>query len=631
MAFLIKEKRRHSIKSRCINIAMIVLLIPLLLNGIGLEIVYPAPQPLKSQVDEYNGGNRTRSVDFHQPQPLKSQVDEYNARVPKTVVELQQFRESSSIAIRNATGLKGTATLINLNPRINEWFLLVTKWDDGRPPEAYHLENPFPKTQKILLDAGYADGIEIVSPKDTSRCAFWSTPTATELSKAASSGKPYAFLCDNRLLLRNKTKGHKTTLEEVTDLLRTHVWQGEKITKFVRETFYRDAYRDTSSISETHTPSAGAASRVPGAPAQPLVDPRYSNNFLEPKELGIKLESETGNRVLIGRWYHAKDIPGVFVSVIRPNLVAEEVIEKQKKQVNPLDKIESDALVYMVAFDLDLFDLGFEMGTEHPKVNWSDRVPDSVRDNTLPGPDGIGTLEPLQMTGLVSPAVRERAVAAFVGGFKRYHGAFRWSDLSLKNYGSHYGFIEHGTVLSKLQPGLATAVVFENGFVDLKTWTEKDNADLWRIRYARQNGVPIIDYDTTTKISKVGALVPRWGQGNWSGSSESRFRTVRAGLGLQDHEGRRFLIYGYFSAATPSAMARIFQAYLCRYALLLDINALEHTYLAVYRHQGSELLTQHLIKGMAVLDKKLGSQTIPRFLGYPDNRDFFYLFKKVRS
>ena len=252
-----------------------------------------------------------------------------------------------------------------------------------------------------------------------------------------------------------------------------------------------------------------------------------------------------------------------------------------------------------------------------------------MRDNNLPGPDGIDTLEPLEMTGLVIPTVSARVAATFVGGFKRYHGAFRWSDLALKNYGSHYGFIEHGTVLSKLQPGLATVVVFDDGTIDLKTWTEKDNDDLQRIRHARQNGVPIIEYDAVAKISRVGALVPRWGQGNWSGSAENRFRTVRAGLGFQEYEGRRFLIYGYFSAATPSAMARVFQAYLCRYALLLDINALEHTYLAVYRHQDAEFSIQHLIKGMGVLDKTRGHRVIPRFVGYPDNRDFFYLFKKV--
>jgi hypothetical protein len=183
--------------------------------------------------------------------------------------------------------------------------------------------------------------------------------------------------------------------------------------------------------------------------------------------------------------------------------------------------------------------------------------------------------------------------------------------------------------LSKLQPGLATVVVFDDGTVELKTWTEKDNADLWRIRHARQNGVPIIEYDATSGTSKPGALVPRWGQGNWSGSADKRFRTVRAGLGFQEHEGQRFLIYAYFSAATPSAMARIFQAYCCKYAMLLDINALEHTYSAVYRLHDSEFSVEHLIKGMGVLDKSIGGKVAPRFIGYADNRDFFYLLRKA--
>ena len=399
----------------------------------------------------------------------------------------------------------------------------------------------------------------------------------------------------------------------------------------MRETFYTDAYLNTSEMLEAKNYSGEARPRPSGAPAKPMINPRYSNHFLVPEELGIDLETDTGKRLLVGRWYNVKDLPGVFVSVTQPNLVAEEVVQNQGKQVNPLDEIESKALVYMVAFDLDLFGLGFEMGTDHPKVGWSDRVQDQVRDDTLPGPDGIGTLDPLIMTGMISPADAKRTAATFVGGFKRYHGAFRWSDLALKNQGSHYGFVENGVILSKLQPGLSTVVVFNDGIIDLKTWKKTDDADLHRIRHARQNGVPIIEYDGATGTSRVGAFVPRWGQGNWSGSAEKRFRTVRAGLGLHIFQDRRFLVYGYFSAATPSAMARVFQAYQCRHALLLDINALEHTYLAVYIRNGPEFSVEHLIKGMDVLDKTKGGKVIPRFLGFPDNRDFFYLLRKTDS
>ena len=61
----------------------------------------------------------------------------------------------------------------------------------------------------------------------------------------------------------------------------------------------------------------------------------------------------------------------------------------------------------------------------------------------------------------------------------------------------------------------------------------------------------------------------------------------------------------------------------------LDMNALEHTYLAVYRREGGKLIVQHLIQEMNVLDKNEKGGYVPRFLGYPDNRDFFYLMRKT--
>jgi hypothetical protein len=62
--------------------------------------------------------------------------------------------------------------------------------------------------------------------------------------------------------------------------------------------------------------------------------------------------------------------------------------------------------------------------------------------------------------------------------------------------------------------------------------------------------------------------------------------------------------------------------------MLLDMNALEHTYLALYHRKGGKFLIQHLIEGMSQLDKAVGDQTLPRFVGFPDNRDFFYLLRR---
>ena len=46
----------------------------------------------------------------------ESRRREYDAEVPKTILELQQFRQTQSIQIRSKAGREGFATLVNLNP-----------------------------------------------------------------------------------------------------------------------------------------------------------------------------------------------------------------------------------------------------------------------------------------------------------------------------------------------------------------------------------------------------------------------------------------------------------------------------------------------------------------------------------
>jgi len=427
------------------------------------------------------------------------------------------------------------------------------------------------------------------------------------------------------LYLRNPVAGHRTPKERVVDLLRDHVWQGEEITGLVRDLFYRDAYFATSSLV---TAPVKPPATSPYGPVPPQVSPAAFDRLLVPVNLEIGLDGGAAGRVAVGRWYPAQDNPGIFVTTIRPDLVSSEVIEEQKGLVAAIDPVESAALVYLVAFDLEQFDLGFRLGTDHPRVGWSDMVLPPVRDNALTGPDGIETIEPLVRTGMLSPLEASRVAATFTGGFKRAHGAFRLSHLAMIDNGSHFGFVENGVVLSKLQPGLATVVVFDDGSVDLRTWTEQDDADLPRIRHARQNGVAILERDAGSQRTVPGSRVRDLGPGNWSGSADNKLRTLRAGLCLQESQGKQFLVYGYFSSATPSSMARVFQACGCRYAMLLDINALEHTYMAVYHMQGSRRLTQHLIDGMGVVDGSRDGEPLPRFVSIADNRDFFYLLRR---
>jgi hypothetical protein len=164
----------------------------------------------------------------------------------------------------------------------------------------------------------------------------------------------------------------------------------------------------------------------------------------------------------------------------------------------------------------------------------------------------------------------------------------------------------------------------------MKTWAAGDNATLRpRVRSALQNGVPLVaEYDAAGRISVPGPLVNRWGDGNWSATADLKQQTMRAAVALQEFQGRRYLVYAFFWSATPSAVARVFQSYQCRYGMPLDMNALEHTYLAVYKKQGSTISVQHLIRKMADVDMTVKGKNVPRFLGYADDRDFFYLTRR---
>jgi hypothetical protein len=518
-----------------------------------------------------------------------------------------------------------SATLVNLNPTVNAWYLLRLEWPDGRTAN-YHLVNAHPDRQDLALDPAYPNGIVIADTRDRRLCDLWSDDLGG-LHVAETARTPYLPLCDERVTLRLTVPGRRTTLEWATDFLRDNVWSGEQITIFIRENFYQDAYLETADMVDGATPASEAKLSAEG-PQAARIDSRFLDARIGVGELGLVLSGGTPAGVIPGRWYPADYHHGVYVSVVTPDMLDPELFQRHRDVVSVLDEEERDALVYLVAFDLGRFDIGFALGTEHPRVGWSERAPDFMRDPSLLGPDGIGDVAPLVMTGIVPRSIAVRTVATFTGGFKRDHGAFRIGALSTRNHASHYGFIESGTILSKLQPGLATFFVLDDGMVQMKTWSEADGSLLPRIVFARQNGLPVIETDPDTKSPVPGRQVSQWAAGNWSGSQDRKFRTVRGGAALQEIEGRRFLIYAYFSSATPSAMARVFEAYEFAYGMLLDMNALEHTYMALYRPTDGSLEVQHLVKGMEVLDKTLEGQALPRFLGFADNRDFFYVLRR---
>jgi hypothetical protein len=548
---------------------------------------------------------------------------------PLNIIGLQSLRKASSIQIRSSGGREGTATLVNLNPTINAWYLLEIAWADTASKLAFHLENVRPRTQSLALDESYPFGIVFVEEAKQSRCDLFGGDSAGGLEEARRSQLPYASLCGGRVYLRNPARGNRTTTEAATKFLRDQGWGGEEVIVLFHH-ILEDRNRETGEIrssahSEADAPRDTDPVRVPLAAA---IDPKFAGQTGASHNMEITPENLVGNGLRPGEWYPVRGNPGIYVSLIQPNMIAPEVLQKNKGRVNSLDSVEVSALCYLVAFDLEQFDLAYSLGTDHPAVTWSNHMLSQERDPDLPGPDGIGNIAPLVATGVVRPDQAPATVAVFTGGFKRDHGAFKSGELALKNHGSHYGFAENGVVFSKLQPGLATIYVHADGYVGMKTWDEADDNRMPAIRYARQNGVPLLEFDEATQSGVPGRLVTEWGAGNWSGSEDAKLRTMRSGVGIQQNGAKRYLIYAVFSTATPSAMVRVFQAYRCNYAMLLDMNALEHTYLALYQRSGSQLIVNHLLSGMGEVDKSGPSGPIPRFLAYPDNRDFFYMVRR---
>ena len=534
---------------------------------------------------------------------------------PPTILDLQQFRTTCSIRIQ-LKGRQGTASLVNLNPAINVWYLLKVSYAGVNSEVAYHLENPKPGTQKLLLEDSNPSGVVIVAGNNRYACNLFDTEVLSKGTRAI-----YEPLCEGRIYLRNSATGHRTSLEAATEFLRDHVWGGEKIIE-LGHMLVGETHRETGKL-QGPAHSSSDAQDAKSFPHSATIDAKFRDRLLTSVNLGIDVGGAEKSGMTPGAWYAASGNPGVFVSILQPNLIDPEILKSYKSRVNALDEGEAPALCYLIAFDLQQLDLGYALGTEHPRVEWSDHMLEQMKDPRLPGPDGIGSIRPLTSTGLVSPFAAGKTVATFTGGFKRAHGAFKYGELALKNHGTHYGFVENGVVFSTLQAGLATLVVINDGSIQMKTWSDADSRLLPQIKHARQNGVPLIE------SNEPGSLVVRWGPGNWSGSEDRKLRTMRSGIGMQGSGDQRFLVYAVFTSATPSAMVRVFQAFHCEYAMLLDMNALEHTYCALYRRSGSKVQVDHLIRGMSQVDQSGASgEMLPRFLAYPDNRDFFYVMRR---
>lgn len=522
------------------------------------------------------------------------------------VLALQPFASSATAATADG----GSLRLIDLNAGVHRSFLLERRDAAGALTGSAAIENTAPNRQQVRLGP---DGLVVNRPDRRIACGL-ATDDGRDLFAAAD--QPYAAFCQGALWRRATKPGWRTTQESVVQALRDSGAMGESVISFVKATIGRDEYSEKATVSSgvILPPTEGGGE---AAPLHARTGERRAP--VDGERLGIALRG--GSRALeLGRWRASASQRGVFAGVMAPGETAPDLLASYGGRVNPLDDVERDALVYLMAFDLNRFELDFRVGSEHPRVGWSSRV-DVAKDG--PGPDGFDQLNPLARVGMPPPDQLSRLVATFAGGFKREHGAFKGPGLGRSNNGSHYGFVENGVALSRPRPGLISLIGYADGSTDLKVWRAEDDQTLDRIRFVRQNGTPLIEDGVPHPY------VRDWLLGNWSGSAQGQLRALRSGVCLQGEGANRFLIYAYFTTATPSAMARVFQAYQCRTAMHLDMNAPELTYAAVYGPSdvGVGVRAEHLNRAMA------GSDPNPRqgqlkFATVTDNRDFFSVLRR---
>lgn len=102
--------------------------------------------------------------------------------------------------------------------------------------------------------------------------------------------------------------------------------------------------------------------------------------------------------------------------------------------------------------------------------------------------------------------------------------------------------------------------------------------------------------------------------------------TLRSAVCIQETAGQKHLIFAAFTAATPSTMARVLQAYSCQAAMQLDMNAYMYMHNALFKFSrpNKNPRVEYLHSEMEY-PKGIKRH---RFIMDNNNRDFFYILKK---
>ena len=425
-----------------------------------------------------------------------------------TVLDLQPTAASGdtvNYSVPTARGqIAAQARLISLNPSIGAWYLLEVPIS-GRSSETFHLEAPFMGTAVRLS----AEGVEVQAPGVAPAvCDIFNPRSAHYIFRLAREGAPFTSVCGQSLFLRLDQSGAANTIKET----------GANVARSIGLEFLVDAYKDHLKADDNSVPvdvaGTDAAAGTDNGPREAEVAPSARARAVKLEKLDYDLEGKPA-ALHAGSWYRLDGLASAFFSFVRVGDAAPSILIERPDLVDPLTAKTRESVAYVVAFDLAQTTLGWAHGTSLPGVGNSPKVP-----SRGPGPDGFDRLAPLQTPGVVNPVYLSRLVGAFCGGFQREHGV----QLGGPHAGQYNGFIEEGVVMSRMNRGLATIVVTKSGDVDVREWSAEDDANVANVRYARQNGLPLVSFDPAKNRYQPGLYVKESmsGYANWSGRPANR-------------------------------------------------------------------------------------------------------------
>ena len=233
--------------------------------------------------------------------------------------------------------------------------------------------------------------------------------------------------------------------------------------------------------------------------------------------------------------------------------------------------------IVLIAMDMHQLDLGMVAGTVTPESSFGNRG-----DGLMPR----------------DPAVVDRLVAAFNGGFKTAHGAF--------------GMMVNEVTIMPAMPFAATIAVDDRGRVLMGSWNNTMTPPQG-VRSFRQNLPPLI---ADGKFNPTGKR--KWGG---TASDLDGLHTPRSGVAVR---GERALIFAWCKSCSADALGQAMIAAGCDYGMHLDMNP-THTGFSYYRADTADLdkrgeLTRFEVeRGSPAMDFR-ADRYIQR-----DVKDFFYL------